>query len=82
LKPPPKYFHAIILCFIIIHPLQVIIFIWQINLGSILHLLLVLFQDSLVNLNFRGSKGRSSDEFKSLIADKFTGKPTVGNELL
>jgi hypothetical protein len=57
--------------------LQVIIFIWKINLSSVLHLLLVLLQDCLIDLNFWRGESRGSNEFEGLIADEFAGKPTV-----
>jgi len=39
------------------------------------HLLLVLFEQGLVDLDLRGSKSRGSDEFQSLIPDEFSGQP-------
>jgi hypothetical protein len=47
--------------------LQIRIFlIGQRHLGGVLHLLLVLLKNGLVDLDLRGSKGGSSDEFLTL----------------
>lgn len=57
-------------------PLQVGIFlIWKGHVGSCLHLLLVLLEDSLVDLDFWRCEGWRSDEIEGLVADKLASEP-------
>jgi hypothetical protein len=52
-----------------------VLFVRKRHVGSGLHLLLVLLEDGLVDLNFWWSKGRCGDEFERLVTDEFTGEP-------
>jgi len=52
-----------------------IIFIRQWHVGGSFHLLLVVLENGLVDLDFWWSKSRCCDKFKRLVADKFPSKP-------
>lgn len=52
-----------------------IILIGQGHLGGILHLLLVLLENSLVNLDLRRSQSRGSNELQGLVTNKLPGEP-------
>jgi len=52
-----------------------IVLVGEGHVGGILHLLLVLLENSLVDLDLWGSKGGGSDEVKSLVADKLSCEP-------
>jgi hypothetical protein len=52
-----------------------VLLVWERHVGSSLHLFLVLLEDSLVDLDFWGCKGRCCDELKGLITDKLSGEP-------
>lgn len=52
-----------------------VVLVGQGHLGGVLHLLCVLGKHGLVDLDLWGCKGGGSDEFQSLVADEFSGKP-------
>jgi hypothetical protein len=52
-----------------------ILFVGKRHVGGGFHLLLVLFEDSLVDLNFWWSKGGCGDKFERLVANKLAGEP-------
>jgi len=52
-----------------------ILFVRKRHLCRNRHLLLVLFENGLVDLDFRRRKGRSSNEFQGLVADELPGEP-------
>jgi len=48
------------------------------HVGSGFHLLLVLLENSLVDLDFWGSEGWCGDELKRLVTDQLAGEPEEG----
>jgi len=52
-----------------------IVFVWKWHLCSILHFLLVLLQQSLVDSGGGRGKGRSSNEFQSWVSNKLACQP-------
>jgi hypothetical protein len=54
-----------------------VLFVRKWHIGSILHLLLVLLEHFLVDLDFRRSKSGRSDEFERLVADELPGEPAA-----
>lgn len=46
--------------------------------GGGVHLLLVLGEEGLVDLDLRGREGEAGDELKGLVADEFPGEPEEG----
>jgi hypothetical protein len=52
-----------------------VVLIGQRHLGGVLHLLSVLIEDSLVDLDLGRRKGGGSDELQGLVADEFPGEP-------
>lgn len=55
--------------------LQVIIFLRQGLCSSLFKFLVVLLHEVVINLNFRGSEGRSSNELKVRVTDQLASKP-------
>jgi hypothetical protein len=55
-----------------------VILIRQRQLGGVLHLLSVLVEHSLVDLDLGRRKGGGGDELQSLVADEFPGEPEEG----
>lgn len=55
-----------------------VVLVRQRHCSGVCHLLLVLFKDSLVDLDLRRSQGRSSDELQGLVANEFPGEPKEG----
>jgi hypothetical protein len=54
-----------------------VLFIGKWHVCSSLHLLLVLLENGLVDLNFWRSKGRCGDKFERLVTDEFASEPAV-----
>jgi hypothetical protein len=52
-----------------------IILVGQRHLGSSIHLLLVLFKNSLVDLDFWWGEGWRSDKLEGLVANQLAGEP-------
>jgi hypothetical protein len=52
-----------------------VVLIGQRHLGGVLHLLLVLLEHSLVDLDLGRRKSGGGDKVKSLVADEFPGEP-------
>ena len=62
----------------ILHLQVGVILIGQGHSSRGVHLLLVLGEEGLVDLDLRGSEGEASDELERLVADEFPGKPEEG----
>jgi hypothetical protein len=54
-----------------------VILIWKRHLGGIGHLLLVLLEYSLVNLDFWRCKSRRGNELERLVTNQLTGEPAM-----
>ena len=54
-----------------------IVFVWKWHLGGVCHLLLVLLEHGLVDLDFWWCESWGSDEFERLVANQLASEPTV-----
>jgi hypothetical protein len=54
-----------------------VVLIGKRHLSSICHLLLVLLENCLVDLDFRGSKSRGGNEVEGLVTNELPGEPAT-----
>jgi hypothetical protein len=54
-----------------------VVFVWERHLSSICHLLLVLLENRLIDLDFRGSESWGGNEVEGLVTNELPGKPAT-----
>ena len=52
-----------------------ILLVWQRHVGRVLHLLLVLLQHLLINLDFGRGEGRCGNKVQRLVTDELASEP-------